>query len=115
MCESCCEQSNDNTCQAEYAEGIKPLLERRYSILPIPCIAGVDGSPPTPAPFLMSMDEVARFFRLHDSKTKFPAKSIQRYRRMGLETVRVGRCVWFRLDDVLRFLDRQQARLDRVR
>ena len=59
----------------------------------------------------MNRDEVAAFFRLQDSGTKFPAKTIQRYRKMGLNTVRVGRRVFFRLDDVLRFLDQQQARL----
>jgi len=69
------------------------------------------GDPPTPAPFLMSRDEVIRFLRLHQSGTRFPAKAIQRYRRMGLRTVRVGRCAWYRLDDVLRFLDGQQDRI----
>ena len=84
---------------------------RRYGGLPVAFIAG---NPPRPAPFLMNRDEVAAFFRLHDSRTKFPAKTIQRYRRMGLKTVRVGRRVFFRLDDVLRFLDRQQERLAQV-
>ena len=111
MCESSCEQCNDQTRQVEHAEATERLLKRRYSILPIPCMAGVDGSPPEPAPFLMNQDEVVRFFRLHDSKTKFTAKTIQRYRRMGLKTVRIGRRVWFRLDDVLRFSDQQQDRL----
>lgn len=41
----------------------------------------------------------------------FPKKTIQRYRRLGLRTVRIGRRVWFRLDDVLRFLDQQQERM----
>ena len=49
--------------------------------------------------------------RLHDSKTKFPSKTIQRYRQLGLPSIRVGRRVWFRLDDVLGFLDRQQERV----
>ncbi len=60
----------------------------------------------------MSLDEVIAFFRLNKSKTKFPSKTIQRYRSMGLKTVRIGRRVWFRLDDVLCFLDRQQTRLE---
>ena len=83
-----------------------------YRGMPVIFIAG---DPPTPAPFLMSLAEVVRFFRLHDSKTKFPEKSIQRYRRMGLRTVRIGRRIWFRLDDVLCFLDQQQERLEHER
>ncbi len=81
---------------------------RSYAGLPLVFIAG---DPPTPAPFLMSRDEVIRFLRLNDSRTKFPAKALQRYRQLGLRTVRIGRCAWYRLDDVLRFLDGQQARL----
>ncbi len=80
----------------------------RYRGMPVVFIAG---DPPCPAPFLMNRDEMAAFFRLQDSRTKFPAKTLQRYRKMGLKTVREGRRVWFRLDDVLRFLDRQQDRL----
>ena len=82
--------------------------DRRYSGLPIVFLAG---EPPTAAPFLMSRDEVIRFFRLHQSGTRFPAKAIQRYRHLGLRTVRIGRCAWYRLDDALRFLDGQQNRL----
>ena len=86
--------------------------DSRYRSLPVVFIAG---DPPTPAPFLMNREDVIRFFRLHDGKgTKFPAKTIQRYRRMGLKTVRIGRRVWFRLDDVLRFLDGQQERLAHI-
>jgi len=83
--------------------------ERSYTTLPAVFIAG---DPPTPAPFLMNQAELIRFFRLHETHTRFPAKTIQRYRRMGLQTVRIGRAVWYRLDDVLRFLDRQQDRLN---
>lgn len=82
----------------------------RYHGLPVVVIREPDGTT-RPAPFLMRQDEVAAFFRLHETNTKFPEKTIQRYRRMGLRTVRVGRRVWFRLDDVLRFLDEQQERL----
>ena len=81
--------------------------------LPLVVIRHPDGTT-RPAPFLMNPDEVAAFFRLHESRTKFPEKTIQRYRRMGLRTVRVGRRVWFRLDDVLRFLDDQQDRLSTI-
>ena len=82
----------------------------RYYGLPVILIQYPDGIM-RPAPFLMKQEEVAAFFRLHESKTKFPKKTIQRYRQMGLRSVRVGRRVWIRLDDVLRFLDEQQDRL----
>ena len=65
-----------------------------------------------PTPFLMSRDDLAALFRLHDSGTRFPRATINRYRRMGLKSVRIGRRVWFRLDDVLRFLDEQQMRFE---
>jgi hypothetical protein len=82
----------------------------RYRGLPVVFMANPDGTT-RPAPFLLSIDDVASLFRLHDSKTKFPSKTIQRYRQMGLRSIRIGRRVWFRLDDVLRFLDEQQERL----
>jgi len=79
-----------------------------YSGMPVVFMAG---DPPTPAPFLMNRDDVIRFFRLHDGKgTKCPAKTIQRYRKIRLRTARVGLRVFFRLDDVPRFLDAQQER-----
>lgn len=64
----------------------------RYRGLPVVFLAGQDGQA-RPAPFLMSRDDVAAFFRLHESRTKFPSKTIQRYRELGLRSVRVGRCV----------------------
>lgn len=70
-------------------------------------LTGADGQSRL-APYLMSRDDVADFFRLAESKTRFPRATIARYVRMGLRTVRVGRRKWFRLDDVLRFLDDQQ-------
>lgn len=82
----------------------------RYRGLPVVFIAGADGIA-RPAPFLMSETDVADFFRLADSKTKFPTKTIQRYRQLGLRSVRVGRRRWFTLPDVLEFLDRQQDRV----
>lgn len=69
------------------------------------------GDPPRPAPFLMTRDEVIDLFRLQESKTRFPKKTLERYRRLGLQTVRIGRRLFFRLDDVLRFMDAQQERL----
>lgn len=82
----------------------------RYHSMPLIIIQHPDGTT-QPAPFLMRQDELIAFLRLYDCNIKFPEKTIQRYRRMGLRTVRVGKRVWFRLDDVLRFLDEQQERL----
>ena len=65
-----------------------PVQDDRYRGLPVVFIAG---DPPKPAPFLLNGDEVAAFLRLQDSGTKFPKKTPQRYRRMGMRTVRVGR------------------------
>lgn len=106
MCEGVCQ--SDSVKSGQEPEG-RERSYRNYSGLPIIFMAGEQGQPPTPAPFLMSRDEAIRFLRLNESKTRFPAKAIQRYRHMGLRTVRVGRCAWYRLDDVLRFLDGQQA------
>jgi len=61
----------------------------------------------------MSVDDVAVFFRLADSHTRFTRKTIERNLSMGLQTVRVGRRKWFRMDDVLRLLDQQQERISR--
>lgn len=101
-----------NETPADHPADVRNPADRpdHYHGLPVVVIRHADGTT-QPAPFLMRQDEVAAFFRLHESKTKFPEKTIQRYRRMGLRTVRVGRRVWFRLDDVLRFLDQQQDRL----
>ena len=71
--------------------------------------------PRRPAPFLMHRDELVALLRLNDERTKFTSKTIQRYRKLGLRSVRVGRRVCFRLDDVLRFLDQQQRRLEALR
>ena len=109
MCEGTCRCLNVENARPGEPEA-KPAASR-YGGLPVAFIAGEPGEPPTPAPFLLSRDEVIRFLRLNDSRTRFPAKAIQRYRGMGLRTVRVGRCVWYRLDDVLRFLDAQQTRV----
>lgn len=79
---------------------------------PVVFITNADGTA-RPAPFLMSRDDLTDMLRLNDSKTKFPSKTIQRCRKLGLRSTRIGRRVWFRLDDVLRFLDQQQDRLAR--
>jgi hypothetical protein len=104
---------NESRChcrKAKEAEGAEGPV-RSYAGLPVAFMAGESGEPPAPAPFLMDRGEVIRFLRLNASGTRFPAKAIQRYRHLGLKTLRIGRCVWFRLDDVLRFMDRQQARM----
>ncbi|MEQ9095395.1 MAG: hypothetical protein RIE32_03945 [Phycisphaerales bacterium] len=57
----------------------------------------------------MGFDDLIDFLRLHD--IAHPRASIYRYRKLGLRSVRVGRRVWFRLDDVLAFLEAQQQAL----
>lgn len=73
-------------------------------------MAGPDGEP-VPAPYLLSYGDLAALFRLKDSGTRFPQATIRRYRELGLRSVRVGRKVWFRLDDVIDFLESHQGRL----
>lgn len=96
----------------KYSDNDRPDAGR-YRGLPV-VFVGDAGGGSRPCPFLMSMDDVVAFFRHHESMTKFPAKTVERYRRLGLRTVRVGRRRWFALPDVLDFLDRQQDRLDRM-
>ncbi|MDX2146583.1 MAG: helix-turn-helix domain-containing protein [Planctomycetota bacterium] len=62
-----------------------------------------------PAPFLMTMEEVADLLRLRESGIRNPEATLRRYRKSGLQCVRVSRRVLFRLDDVLRWLDGQRA------
>lgn len=61
------------------------------------------------APYLLSPSDLIDLLRLRDSGTRFPAATIRRYRKLGLPTVRVGRRVWFRLPDILIWLDRRSA------
>jgi hypothetical protein len=64
---------------------------------------------PRMAPFLMDDDDLIDLFRLH--AMRFPRATLRRYRNMGgLRRVRVGRRKYVRLDDALRFLDRQRDR-----
>lgn len=78
--------------------------------LPPVIVYGPDGTP-RPAPFLMTLDDLTDLLRLRDSGVRFPCRTIRRYRQMGLRTVRVGRCIFVRLDDALAFLNAQQDRL----
>jgi len=78
--------------------------------LPPVVLIGADGTPRL-CPWLLSLDDVADLFRLHDSKTRFPKATIARYRRMGLRTVRVGRRTWYTLPDVLTFISSGTERL----
>lgn len=91
-----------------------PDAGRHYRGFPPVVLVGADGAPRL-APFLLAEADLIDLFRLAESRTKFPRKTIQRYRKLGLRSVRVGRRVWFRLDDVLRFLDERQERLRWVR
>lgn len=88
----------------------KEITPERFCGLPLIVQVDPDGVR-RPTPFLMSPDDLAALFRLADSGTRFPRATIARYRRRGLKSVRIGRRVWYRLDDVLRFLDEQQVRL----
>lgn len=83
-------------------------LPDRYSGFPPVVLADAAGIPRM-APFLLSDSDLIDLFRLH--RTRFPAATLARYRRMGgLPRVRVGRSKYTRLDDALRFLDAQQGR-----
>lgn len=99
------QSSNRSRIAPKTSGGFSPDF-RPIGLPPI-VLTGADGQSRL-APYLMSRDDVADFFRLAESKTRFPRATIARYVRMGLRTVRVGRRKWFRLDDVLRFLDDQQ-------
>jgi len=61
-----------------------------------------------PAPHVLTADEAAEFLRLDGGN---PAETLRYYRETaGLRAVQLGRRVRFRLTDLLRFLDDQQAR-----
>lgn len=85
-------------------------MPSRYRGLPVPFMR-TPGGEVVPCPYLMTVDELIGFLRLHESRTRFPKSTIARYRRLGLRTVRVGRRAWYALPDVLDFIDAQQSRL----
>ena len=85
-------------------------LPSRYRGLPV-AFMRTPGGETAPCPYLMTVDELIGFLRLHESRTRFPKSTIARYRRLGLRTVRVGRRAWYALPDVLDFLDGQQVRV----
>ena len=64
-----------------------------------------------PAQFLLSNEDLIDLLRLADSGTRFPICTIQRYRKLGLQSVRIGKRVWYRLDDVVKWLDEHHTRL----
>lgn len=71
--------------------------------IPTPCMPS--GSP---APYLMTADELAQFMRLD---VKFPRDTIERMRKEhGLRAVRVSTHVLYQLSDVLDFLREEQER-----
>ncbi len=75
-------------------------------MIPTPCMpTGV------PAPYLMTADELLRFLRVDEQDLRFPEKFVENARKKyGLRAVQVGRCVYFKLDDVLKYLELQQER-----
>ncbi len=60
-----------------------------------------------PAPFLLTPTELVELLRL---EVKYPRDAIARMRSRGLRAVQTGKKVFFKLDDVLRFLTSEQAR-----
>lgn len=63
----------------------------------------------TPAPGMLTTDELIRFLRISETQTRFPESTIRYYREKGLlRGVQVGRAVRYPLTEVLRFLDRLQ-------
>ena len=79
-----------------------PTMNTAYAVTPyMP-----DG---TPAPYLMTQDDLLKFLRVDN--VKFPRATVDRMRRLhGLKAVQVSRNVLFQLPDVLDFLQREQER-----
>lgn len=64
---------------------------------------------PDPVPFLMTESELIRFLRLDETGVQNPSETLWRYRKQGsLKATRVGRCLRYRLPDVLAFLETAQ-------
>lgn len=60
----------------------------------------------TPAPSILTCEEVLAFLRLDEIKVKKPRTTLDYYRQRGLKAKRIGRAVRFRLEDVLEFVER---------
>lgn len=60
----------------------------------------------TPAPAIMTTDEVIRFLRLNEIAVKRPEQTIDYYRQRGLPALQLGRAVRFRLEDVVEWVGR---------
>lgn len=64
---------------------------------------------PEPVPFLMTEAELIRFLRLDETATENLDATLFRYRKKGLlRATQVGRCLRYRLPDVLAFLENAQ-------
>ncbi len=59
----------------------------------------------TPAPTIMTTEEVIRFLRLDLINVKKPTTTLDYYRQRGLPSVRIGLAVRFRLEDVVKWVD----------
>jgi hypothetical protein len=76
----------------------------------VACLKRPDGRI-EPAQFLLSREDVIDLLRLADSGTKFPKSTLDRYRKLGLRSHKIGRRVWIRLDELIAFLDAHHTRL----
>lgn len=83
-------------------------IVRQYSI---ETVHWMPTTPPRPAPFILTDEEVCVFLRLaKEGETFNAAKKLCHYRNSGqLRGVRVGAHVRFRLEDVLDFLETKRA------
>ena len=59
----------------------------------------------TPAPYLMTLEELCEFLRIE--RVRYPREAVERLRHRGLSAIQVGKRVLYRVDDVVDFLDRQ--------
>lgn len=64
----------------------------------------------TPAPAIMTTDEVIRFLRLDQIAVKKPEATLDYYRQRGLPAKQIGRAVRFVLSDVMEFVRTMESR-----
>lgn len=61
---------------------------------------------PEPVPFLMTEADLIRFLRLDETGVGRPGETLTYYRKKSLlKATQVGRCLRYRLPDVLEFLE----------
>lgn len=68
----------------------------------------------TPCPYILTEDELIVFLRLDQVQIKRPHDTIRRYRDAGrLRGVQISHRVFYRLKDVLDFVDKQAEAVQR--